>query len=116
MDRETAAPAAPDAVLDLAHLHSMTQGDRALEAELLRLFTAQARALAAEIAGNSGISGMAVHAIKGAARGIGAAAVAAAAQDAETAGEGERRAAALERLAAALRAAEAAIGQRLQQL
>lgn len=103
-------------MLDLTHLRTMTQDDPALEAEVLRLFAAQAQALAAEIAPGGSPSAIAVHAIKGAARGIGAAAVASAAQDAETAGEGAPRAAALGRLSAALDAAVAAIGKRLGSL
>lgn len=75
---------------DLAHLERMTHGDRALAREVLRLFDVQAeKQLAAiEAAANSDARVQAAHTLKGAARGVGAFAVADAAEAIEGADAG----------------------------
>ncbi len=98
----------PPATLDLAHLEAMTSGDRALQDEVLRLFLVQVRSLRDRL-GEGGPEALAVHSIKGAARGVGAAAVAAAAERVEQTG-----AEAVPGLRTALDAAEAAIAAHLQ--
>ena len=98
----------PPATLDLAHLEAMTFGDRKLQDEVLRLFLAQVRSLRDRL-GEGVPEALAVHSIKGAARGVGACDVAAAAERFEQAG-GE----AVPALRTALIAAEAAIAARLQ--
>jgi HPt (histidine-containing phosphotransfer) domain-containing protein len=86
---------------DRSHLERMTHGDRALRAEVLRLFDAQAqRQLAAiEAAADAVARAHAAHALKGAARGVGAFAVADAAEAVEGA-DGAALTPALERLRA----------------
>lgn len=98
----------PPATLDLAHLDAVTFGDRRLQDEVLRLFLAQVRSLRARLS-EGAADALAVHSIKGAARGVGAGAVAAAAEQVEQAG-----AAAVPGLRTALNAAEAAIATHLQ--
>jgi HPt (histidine-containing phosphotransfer) domain-containing protein len=70
---------------DLAHLQRMTHGDRALAREVLRLFDGQSeRQLGAiEAAADATARAAAAHALKGAARGVGAFAVADAAEAVE---------------------------------
>jgi HPt (histidine-containing phosphotransfer) domain-containing protein len=88
----------------------MTDGDRALAREVLRLFEAQAeRQLAAiEAAGDAKARVQAAHTLKGAARGVGAFAVAAAAEEIEAADMGSGTAA-LARLRARVAEARAAL-------
>lgn len=63
--------------IDIAHLDQATFGDRALRSEVLGLFEAQAVTLMQTIQASSGKAQReAAHALKGAARGIGAFAVA----------------------------------------
>lgn len=63
--------------IDIAHLDEATFGDRALRSEVLGLFEAQAITLMQTIQDSSGKAQReAAHALKGAARGIGAFAVA----------------------------------------
>jgi HPt (histidine-containing phosphotransfer) domain-containing protein len=105
------------AVLDLAYLRSMTVGDRALEAEVLGLFAAQAEQLSAALASNTGAATpMALHTIKGAARGIGAVRVSRMAELAERATGPARQAAAVAGLVAALDQARTAIAAHLRLL
>lgn len=67
--------------LDLAHLARQAMGDREIEREVLALFVSQSRAAAAEIRlAAPGERRRIAHTIKGAARGVGAFAVAAAAE------------------------------------
>ena len=70
---------------DLAHLERMTHGDHALAREVLRLFDGQAeKQLAAiELAADNDARMQAAHTLKGAARGVGAFAVADAAEAVE---------------------------------
>ncbi len=65
------------AAVDLAHLARYTGGDAALNAEILRLFDNQASELVAQLkaileARDAKSWKMAIHTLKGAARGIGA--------------------------------------------
>lgn len=89
------------APIDLAHFEEATFGDRALQREILGLFETQAAKLLETIRTQGGQArSEAAHALKGAARGIGAFAVAAEAEKIEQ-GDGD----AVDRLA--LRIAEA---------
>jgi HPt (histidine-containing phosphotransfer) domain-containing protein len=105
-------PAAPDArILDVAHLHRQTFGDRALEREVLALFEQQCLRLPLLIAAgkNPNESADAAHTLKGAARAVGAWRLALLAEALETVlGEG-RPAETLERLNRALEQAVAAV-------
>jgi HPt (histidine-containing phosphotransfer) domain-containing protein len=87
--------------VDLAHLQRMTHGDRALMRELLRLFDGQSSRQLAEIEGavEARVRAEAAHTLKGAARGVGAFAVADAAEAVERA-DGAALEPALERLRA----------------
>lgn len=96
-------------VLDRAHFDHMTGGDRALQAEVIGLFVGQAEGWKAALAAESDWRG-AAHTLKGSARGIGLAALAAACEAAETAPETEAGAA-LERVRAALDEALTALDQ-----
>lgn len=72
------------APFDLAHLERMTHGDRALAREVLRLFDFQAEKYLAVIAtADAQLRFEAAHALKGAARGVGAFAVARSAEAVE---------------------------------
>ncbi len=72
------------APIDLTHFETATFGDRALQREVLALFETQALKLLETIRGSSGKArAEAAHALKGAARGIGAFAVAAEAEKIE---------------------------------
>ncbi|MBV9347919.1 MAG: Hpt domain-containing protein [Pseudolabrys sp.] len=108
------SPGAEHAI-DRDHLRRMTLGDHALEIEVLRLFDAQAASLTREMceAESETLSALA-HALKGAARGIGAFAVASAAEELERCQDGIERECAFDRLAQAVREARAAIGEILQ--
>lgn len=96
-------------VLDRAHFDHMTGADRALQAEVAGLFRAQADAWRAACAGGERWR-EAVHTLKGSARGIGLAALAAACEAAEQAHEAARDAA-LARVRAALEEALSALDQ-----
>jgi HPt (histidine-containing phosphotransfer) domain-containing protein len=113
--RRKVLPAAPEPVIDLAHLARMTTGEADLEREVLTLFERQAGILLARMraAPPSAIVAFA-HTLKGSARGVGAWRVA------EAAGSVELLAAspddrvtleALGRLAAAVAEARAAIAE-----
>jgi HPt (histidine-containing phosphotransfer) domain-containing protein len=80
-----AGEAAGRGPFDLAHLERATFGDRALTREVLGLFDRQAVRLLDEIAAatNSRARGEAAHGLKGAARGVGALALARAAEEIE---------------------------------
>jgi HPt (histidine-containing phosphotransfer) domain-containing protein len=107
------APASPDLpLLDLAHLHGQTFGDRALECEVLALFEQQClRLLPLIVAGeNPTERADAVHTLKGAARAVGAWRVAALAETLETALDRGRSAATLDRLAGKLERAAGEAG------
>ena len=101
--------------IDRDHLRDMTLGDRGLECEVLRLFDIQAAKLVGQMreADPAALAALA-HALKGSARGIGAFAVASAAEALERSGDGIERECAFDRLAAAVGAARGAIGKILQ--
>lgn len=70
-----------DESIDREHFEAATFGDRTLQREVLELFDAQAAKLLAVIGASEGTArGEAAHTLKGAARGIGAFAVADAAE------------------------------------
>jgi hypothetical protein len=94
--------------IDRDHLRAMTMGDRTLELDVLRLFDKQAALLLARMYGAdpASLSAMA-HAVKGSARGIGAWAVAAAAEGVER--DGADGGVALDRLAQTIVAVRAEI-------
>ncbi|MGN7293567.1 Hpt domain-containing protein [Rhizobium sp. SAFR-030] len=70
--------------IDLVHLAVQTMGDKLLEAEVLQLFTRQARAALAELSSGSPKAVVAsAHRLKSAANGVGAFKVAAHAQSLE---------------------------------
>jgi HPt (histidine-containing phosphotransfer) domain-containing protein len=96
-------------VLDRAHFDMMTGADRALQLEVLALFRTQAQAWAACFAAGAAWR-EAVHTMKGAARGIGLAALAAACEALERAPEAES-AAGLEHVRRALEEALLALEQ-----
>jgi HPt (histidine-containing phosphotransfer) domain-containing protein len=108
-----AAALAPRAgAIDLAHLERATSGDEALALEVLALFDHQAERLVAEIAEArcAGTRRAAAHTLKGAARGIGAFAVAAAAEEMESvADDQEQFAGTLAHLAALVAVARLAV-------
>lgn len=95
-------------VLDRVHFEHMTAGDRALQREVIALFHAQVDGWRAALSEPEWRT--AAHTLKGSARGIGLAALAAACEAAEAAPESEREAA-LAGLRAALDEALAAIDQ-----
>lgn len=76
-------------VLDRAHFDHMTASDRALQGEVAELFRAQAEGWADACNGAEGWA-VAVHTLKGSARGIGLMALAAACEAAEAAGDAAR--------------------------
>lgn len=87
--------------IDMAHLENATFGDRALQREVLGLFETQAEKLMQTIRASGGKArAEAAHALKGAARGIGAFAVA---DEAEKVEQGDETA--IERLALGITAA-----------
>ena len=87
-DPEVRADSRP---INLAHLDRMTHGDRALAREVLRLFDFQAERLLAALAlaDNAKARVEAAHTLKGAARGVGAFAVARIAEDVEACAKDE---------------------------
>ncbi len=85
-EAERAAPGAVDPAIDLVHLARQTDGDGALEAELLAMFDAQAakliqRLLQAEVGARAKAD--IAHRLRGSALAIGAARVTAAAEAVE---------------------------------
>ena len=76
---------------DRAHLDRMTQGDRALARDVLRLFDSQLQKLlqAMDSASSAKARAEAAHTLKGAARGVGAFAVARTAEDVEACAKDE---------------------------
>jgi len=104
------------AVIDVEHLSSMTLGDRSLEREVLELFDRQATMLIARMhdAVPAVVSACA-HTLKGSARGIGAWAVADAADAVELAiGRSQALEPALLRLVSTVSEAKAAIRELLR--
>jgi HPt (histidine-containing phosphotransfer) domain-containing protein len=95
-----------DEVVDLIHLNRYTGGDRALNEEILSLFESQCYEMLARLetyaweTGDTKSWREITHSLKGAARGIGAFALADAAADAEKTGAGDRQSqiAALQRI------------------
>ena len=115
VDSPPLAPEGP--VIDLEHLERMTLGERELEREVLMLFAQQATDLLARLEKLPREGASLAHTLKGSARGIGAFAVA------EAADELERRlrqrlpaTAEVAALARAIGSAQAAIAERLQAL
>jgi HPt (histidine-containing phosphotransfer) domain-containing protein len=110
MAQETMAEDETGEAIDRAHLRQMTFADTALEREVLGLFDRQAAALLKELpqAAPDALPALA-HAVKGAARGIGAWRVARAAAVVEMAPRGDTG-----ELAAALTEARTAIAAILQ--
>jgi HPt (histidine-containing phosphotransfer) domain-containing protein len=103
-------PAAP--AIDRDRLRQMTFGDRSLERELLRLFDRQAEMLLSRMqASEPAVLAALAHTLKGSAVGVGAGAVARAAEFTERAADRPlaERAAALRDLAAAIAAARGEI-------
>ena len=96
-------------LLDRAHFDHMTGHDRALQVEIAELFRVQADAWAGACNGAEGWA-TAVHTLKGSARGIGLAALAAACEAAEKAPD-IARAEALAKVRAALAEALVALEQ-----
>ena len=108
-------PAAPAAAIDRSQLARMTFGDRSLEREVLQLFDRQAGLLLARMQSRDAAAMAALaHTLKGSAASIGATDVMLAAAAVEHAGAGEREAA-LDRLAAAIDEACAAIAGLLRE-
>jgi HPt (histidine-containing phosphotransfer) domain-containing protein len=107
----------PDQVpIDLDHLERMTLGDEALAREVLELFVAQADTLIARLTTLPKDAAALTHQLKGSARGIGAVAVAEAAEGLESVlREGGDVSLALWALDMAVKAAGEAIAQRLRQ-
>ncbi len=106
-----AAPLAEPAI-DRGHLKQMTFGDRSLERELLELFDRQAVILIGRMrASDPAAVATLAHTLKGSARGVGAGAVARAAEATERAAGIDCTActAAVDRLAAAIDEARALI-------
>jgi len=105
----------PAAVIDRSHLARMTLGDRSLEREVLQLFARQAALLLARMhSGEPAAVVSLAHTLKGSAASIGATGVQLAAAAVERASAAERKDA-LDRLAAAIDEACAAIAALLQQ-
>jgi HPt (histidine-containing phosphotransfer) domain-containing protein len=103
------------AAIDQDQLKRMTFGDRSLERELLQLFDRQAEILIARMrASDAAAVATLAHTLKGSARGIGAGAVARAADAAEQAAGHAGCVAAIDRLAAAIEEARALIGELLR--
>jgi hypothetical protein len=102
---------APGKVVDLAHLARMTQGDKSLERDVLELFAMQGDVLLARMRGQTPQAvGTLAHTLCGSARGIGAWAVAQAAEATErSALHSCDLAPAVDRLAAAVAEAQSAI-------
>jgi HPt (histidine-containing phosphotransfer) domain-containing protein len=110
--RESAGQDQDQPAIDRAHLARMTGGDAALEREVLALFASQAAVLTRRMQeAEPGAIAALAHTLKGAALGIGAHAVAAAAERVERAGSGHGYA--MARLAAAAAEARDAIAAML---
>lgn len=116
------AAQANEVVLDRGHLTRMTLGNRSLEHEVLELFDRQAELLVVRMRkggtlGDSAAVSALAHALKGSARGIGAAEVARAAELTEYAAKGsaDECSAAIDRLAEAVDKARALIAELLRQ-
>lgn len=111
-----AQPAAESEVaVDLMHLAQMTLGEPGLEREVLALFIRQAQLLLPRIrCGTGPIAAAGAHTLKGSALGIGAFAVARAAEAVERAGEAELQRA-IDQLDDALAEASAEIAGLLRQ-
>jgi HPt (histidine-containing phosphotransfer) domain-containing protein len=108
-------PAVSAAAIDRGQLSRMTFGDRSLEREVLQLFDRQAALLLARMQSRDAAAMAALaHTLKGSAASIGATDVMIAASAVEHAGAGEREAA-LDRLAAAVDEACAAIAGLLRE-
>jgi len=109
-------PLVPDfEPIDEAHLAKMTLGDRALEQEVLTLFSAQSASLMAMLSAWPADAAALAHTLKGSARAIGAFAVADAAADFEDAlRRGDDAADRLAALEVAVEHARAAIDERLR--
>jgi HPt (histidine-containing phosphotransfer) domain-containing protein len=104
--------AASSGAIDLAHLQRATFGDEVLAREVLGLFDAQSERLLTAITAATNVQARreAAHALKGAALGIGANAVAKAAADVEAvAGDETRFGSALAHLSALVAVARLAI-------
>jgi hypothetical protein len=117
-DRICAPPLAPDQqAIDLVHLGRLTFGDRSLQVEVLRLFDRQSEMLSERMVRSApNVIGALAHTLKGSARGIGAWQVAAAAEALEGAAANHCAAdlsGLMDRLAAAIAEAHAAIGKLL---
>jgi HPt (histidine-containing phosphotransfer) domain-containing protein len=117
--RVDAPPIVPGAhAIDLTHLARMTFGERSLEREVLALFGRQAGMLLARMHGEPAkVVGALAHTLGGSARGIGAWQVAAAAEAVErlAANPGDvALAGAVNRVAAAIADAQAAIADLLR--
>ncbi len=121
IESDVALDAAPDApplapgepAIDRAHLARMTHGECDLEREVLQLYATQADLLLGRMAQSPpAVVGALAHTLSGSSRGVGAwqVADAAAAVEAE-AGRGCDTAASVERLAAAIRAAQVHIAE-----
>lgn len=118
-DQTPARHASQECAIDLVHLSRQTLGDRALEIELLRLFDKQCEQLVARIEQARGpdraqIRETLAHTLKGSARAVGAAEVAATAAHYEfvltSSAEGEASQALVKLRAAAERARSAIAG------
>ena len=111
-------PLAPEGpAIDLDHLERMTLGEKELEREVLMLFAQQSADLLARLEKLPREGASLAHTLKGSARGIGAFAVAEAADDLERRlRQGLPVTAAVLALAQAIGAAQAAIEERLQTL
>ncbi len=110
-------PVAAGGAIDTGHLAQMTLGDRSLEREVLQLFDRQAAMLMARMRDSlvAGEVSACAHTLKGSARGIGAWAVASAAEAVElAAGGGHVTDRHLSGLAATIGDARAAIAGLLQ--
>jgi len=104
-------------VIDLDHLERMTLGEKELEREVLMLFAQQSTDLLARLEKLPREGASLAHTLKGSARGIGAFAVAQAADDLERRlRQGLSVTAEVLALAEAIGAAQAAIEERLQTL
>jgi HPt (histidine-containing phosphotransfer) domain-containing protein len=111
-------PLAPEGpAIDLDHLQRMTLGEKELEREVLMLFAQQSTDLLARLEKLPREGASLAHTLKGSARGIGAFAVAEAADDLERRlRQGLPVTAEVLALAQAIVAAQAAIEERLQTL
>ena len=121
-EEDSRGPAGPSAApepapFDLEHLNRMTHGDRALAREVLRLFAFQAEKQLAAIRASADqrMRSEAAHALKGAARGVGAFAVARAAEEIEAkAGDAAAFVPALARLEASVTEAKRTLPELLR--